>query len=131
MLEKFAKPHKAYKTITLVLSVKYSGSKLPSWMYATNSLVANLRPKSSAAEAASTHGMPISHAIGAKIQPNIFCSDRSDIIKLKKPSTIETKANIAIKIAATLTAIFRPSFVPFVIASIEPAYMFSSLASLI
>ena len=112
MLEKLAKPHKAYKIITLVLSVKYSGSKLPSCMYATNSLVANLRPKSSAAEADSPHGTPISHAIGAKIQPKIFCSDRSVTIKLKNPSTIETKANIAIKIAATFTAIFKPSFVP-------------------
>ena len=31
------------------------------------------------------------------------------------------KASIEIKIAATLTAIFSPSLVPFVIASIEPA----------
>jgi hypothetical protein len=90
-------------------------------MYATNSLVANLRPKSSAAEAASPHGTPMSHAIGANIQPSIFCNDRSGTIKLRKPSTIETKANIAIKIAATFTAIFNPSLVPFVIASKEPA----------
>ena len=43
------------------------------------------------------------------------------IRRFNAPSTIDTKASIDISIAATFTAIFKPSLVPFVIASIEPA----------
>ena len=66
-LEKLAKPHKAYSNITFVLSVKNSGSNSPSWMYATNSFVANLSPNNSAADGASDHGMPNNQHIGANI----------------------------------------------------------------
>ena len=44
----------------------------------------------------------------------------------KNPSTMETKAKTAIRMAATLTAIFKPSLVPLVTASIDPLYMRSS-----
>ena len=40
-------------------------------------------------------------------------------VDIAKP--IETKANIDMRIAATFTAILRPSLVPLVMASIEPA----------
>ena len=65
--EKLAKPHKAYRVISLDLSDKTSGSKFARAPYATNSLRAVFRPNNSAEAKVSERGTPISQTIGKKI----------------------------------------------------------------
>ena len=90
--------------------------------YATNSFNVVFIPSSWPEITASFQGIPINQAIGANMYPNITSMESSKLnwspIKPKSEFTMYTSAITTIKIVPTLTAIFVPSEVPLVIASI-------------